>query len=459
MPTALLSWAGDIAKLEGSTLAEQIPGPLGRPRPWRSFWVRNLRPAGTLFGLFLPRLFDLLIALALLLLLSPLLLLRALAGRLQAGQALERELRIGRYRTLFEQLRFAGPLPGGGAALLINVLRGDLAFAGPRPLRPEECAALPPEAQPRFAVRPGLVSAYRVQRGTGIAHEAEHVSDVEFAYAESLKGNLGLLLRGTAVSALKGAERPAPPMLDFFGIDIVNTTMDEAVAWMLQQAGGTEAQLMAFVNPDCLNIAYTREDYRSVLQQASRVLPDGIGIHVGCRLLGTSLRANVNGTDLFPRLCAAAEAPEGPSLFLLGAQPGIAEMTARNMKARFPSLRIAGTQHGFFKDEEEEGIINRINASGAGILLVAFGAPRQELWLARNRERLKPGVIMGVGGLFDFYSGRISRAPQWLRELGLEWTWRLLQEPGRMWRRYIIGNPLFLWRVLRQARGSEGARA
>ncbi len=438
--------------MEGSTLAAQIPGPLGRLRPWRSFWVRNLRPAGALLGLALPRLFDIALSFSLLLGLSPLLLLRALAGRLQSGRVLDRQLRVGRYRTLFEQLRFSGSLPGGSAALLINVLRGDMAFAGPRPMMPRESAQLPPKALPRFEVRPGLVSAYRVRRGTGIAHEAEHVSDVEFAYAESLKGNLGLLLRGTAVGALKGADRPAPPMLDFFGIDIVNTTMEEAVAWILDRANGDTAQLMAFVNPDCLNIAYGHEEYRGVLQQASRVLPDGIGIHVGCRMLGTSLRANVNGTDLFPRLCAAAETAGGPSLFLLGAQPGVAEITARKMQERFPHLRIAGTQHGFFKPEEEDAVIERINASGAGVLLVAFGAPRQELWLARHRDRLKPGVVMGVGGLFDFYSGRISRAPQWLRELGLEWIWRLLQEPGRMWRRYIIGNPLFLWRVLRQAR-------
>ncbi|HNW79296.1 MAG TPA: WecB/TagA/CpsF family glycosyltransferase, partial [Candidatus Competibacteraceae bacterium] len=117
-----------------------------------------------------------------------------------------------------------------------------------------------------------------------------------------------------------------------------------------------------------------------------------------------------------------------------------------------PGLVIAGTQHGYFSPAEEGEIIARINASGAGVLLVAFGVPRQELWLAEHHEVLLPPVRMGVGGLFDFYSGRIPRAPLWLREIGLEWVWRLIQEPGRMWRRYILGNPLFLYRVWKQAR-------
>ena len=122
------------------------------------------------------------------------------------------------------------------------------------------------------------------------------------------------------------------------------------------------------------------------------------------------------------------------------------------MGSRYPGLRIVGARDGYFGPEEEEGVVEAINRSGARILLVAFGAPRQELWLQRWRDRLEPGVCMGVGGLFDFYSGRIPRAPAWMRELGLEWVFRLMQEPGRMWRRYVIGNPLFLSRVWRQAR-------
>ncbi len=187
-----------------------------------------------------------------------------------------------------------------------------------------------------------------------------------------------------------------------------------------------------------------------MLQRAARVLPDGIGLQIGCRMRGLALAANVNGTDLFPRLCERA-ARDGLSLFLLGARPGVAEAVADNMRRRYPELIVAGARHGYFAPSEESDLIARINASGARILLVAFGVPRQELWLAEHRDRLRPPVRMGVGGLFDFYSGRIPRAPLWLREIGLEWTWRLAQEPGRMWRRYLLGNPLFLYRVWRQA--------
>jgi N-acetylglucosaminyldiphosphoundecaprenol N-acetyl-beta-D-mannosaminyltransferase len=214
--------------------------------------------------------------------------------------------------------------------------------------------------------------------------------------------------------------------------------------------------LLAFVNPDCLNIAYVDAEYRRILLEAVRVLPDGIGIHTGCRMLGVALQANVNGTDLFPQLCERA-AQTGLGLFLRGARPGIAEAVASNMQAQFPGLCIDRVQDGYFDPAEEDAVIERINASGAAILLVAFGVPRQETWLARNHHRLKPPVRMGVGGFFDFYSGRIPRAPVWMREIGLEWTWRLMQEPGRMWRRYVIGNPLFLYRVWRQARRDDTA--
>ncbi len=438
-------------------MAMKGPGPLGRRTGLRAFWVRNFAPLQRFLAATSPRLLDWLLAVILLLTLAPFLVLRAILAYARDGRVFERKALIGRYREPFEELRFAGPAPGAALPVLFNILRGDLAFAGPRPLSEPECRELPPQGQVRFIVRPGLVSPYSLRRKIGIAHDAEYLSDSDFVYGESLRGNLGLVLRGSLAGVLEGESGAAPPMLDFFSIPIVNTTMDEAVTWMLGRVAAQHKAQIAFVNPDCLNIAYRNAEYHQVLTQATRVLPDGIGIHLGCRILGTSLLANVNGTDLFPRLCEQLAASPAGALYLLGAQPGIAELTAGNMQERYPGLRIAGVQHGFFAAEEEDAVIERINSSGADILLVAFGAPRQELWLARHRERLAPTVVMGVGGLFDFYSGRISRAPQWMREIGLEWVWRLLQEPGRMWRRYVIGNPLFLYRVWRQACGRDGS--
>ncbi|MDD5272632.1 MAG: WecB/TagA/CpsF family glycosyltransferase, partial [Methylovulum sp.] len=143
-------------------------------------------------------------------------------------------------------------------------------------------------------------------------------------------------------------------------------------------------------------------------------------------------------------------AAAGHRLFLLGGLPDVAAQAAAAMQQRFPGLAVVGVQDGFFTDSEEPQVLAKINASGADIVLVGFGVPKQELWLAHYRQQLNPIICMGIGGLFDYYSGRIPRAPVWLREMGMEWAWRLLQEPGRMWRRYLIGNPLFLYRVWRQ---------
>ncbi|MBK1643690.1 glycosyltransferase [Thiocapsa imhoffii] len=435
----------------------EIPGPLGRrQRPLRALWLRSLLPPLMVLGGLLSRFIDVMIALLLLLLLLPLLLLRGAIAHWRSGRVLEATRLVGRFRIPFMRLRFAGSAPGAELAVLLNILRGDMAIAGPRPLTEAEAEHLSVDAVVRFTVRPGVFSPYRLRRRTGIAYAPEAQVDSEYAYAQTTGGDAGLIVRSLIGEVLGGGEAPTPPMLEFFGIPIVNTTMPEAVDWIAERVRAREPALLTFVNPDCLNIAYVDAAYRQILLDAARVLPDGIGIHIGCRMLGVALQANVNGTDLFPKLCERA-AQTGFGLFLLGARPGIAEAVAANLQAQYPNLTIAGTHHGYFSPDEEGAVIEQINASGAAVLLVAFGVPRQEAWLAAHQARLHPPVRMGVGGLFDFYSGRIPRAPVWMREIGLEWVWRLLQEPGRMWRRYVIGNPLFLYRVWRQARGGGGS--
>lgn len=396
------------------------------------------------------RLIDAILAAALALGLSPLLLARALMARWATGRVFEAEPRIGLDRQPFQALRFAGPGLGASWAALFNLLRGDVAWVGPRPLAPGEAAALAPEYAPRFGLRPGVVSPFAVRRNVGIAHRDEFACEHECFFGAERPGRFGVLARYLIGRALSGdAHRPMPPTLDFFGVTLANTTMGAAIDWIVERARARRPAQIAFVNPDCLNIAYRHAAYHRVLTQAARVLPDGIGIHLGCRILGLALRENVNGTDLFPRLCERC-AGEGLSLYLLGARPGVAAAAAAEMQRRYPGLKIAGTRDGYFGAADEAQVLAGINASGADILLVALGAPRQELWLAEHAAGLAPTVRLGVGGLFDFYSGRIPRAPLWMREIGLEWTWRLIQEPGRMWRRYVIGNPLFLFRVWRQ---------
>lgn len=242
----------------------------------------------------------------------------------------------------------------------------------------------------------------------------------------------------------------APPArLRILDVEIDNWTMEQALASVVDAASGSTPRTFFFVNAHCLNIAHRRPDFRRALAGATAVFGDGVGVRMAGRLLRQPVRDNVNGTDLFPLLCAEAQRRD-LSLFLLGAQPGVAEEAARRAVERWPGLRIAGTLHGFFAPDEEHRIRERIAASGAHILLVALGVPAQELWLERHRESLGVGACLGVGGLFDFYSGRIRRAPPWMRRAGLEWCWRMLQEPGRLAGRYLAGNPIFLLRVLMQ---------
>ncbi len=439
------------------TKSIEIPGPLGTRGHRRRFsgLRRLLHTILLVTGEAVSRLLDVLVSGTLLLVLAPLWIIRALISKFQAGILLTRTPRLGRFRMPFDVLGFAGRGPLRALPIWLNILRGDMAIIGPRALTPEEGAAVPVRDQARFSVRPGLLSPYRLRSRVGIAHQQESELDRDLVYGQSMGGDLGLAAR-SLVAGVLGSKAPteAPPLLNFFGIPVINTTMAEAVGWILSQASAGGRHSLAFVNPDCLNIAWHNEGYKQVLLDADRVLPDGIGIHIGCRMLGTALRENVNGTDLFPLLCEAAS-QTGLSIFLLGARPGIAEATANNMMQRFPELRIAGARDGYFTTEDEPAVVAEINDSGAAILLVAFGVPRQELWIASRRNELKTPVCLGVGGLFDFYSGRIARAPVWMREIGLEWVWRMLQEPKRMWRRYIIGNPLFLSRVWRQMRHPE----
>jgi N-acetylglucosaminyldiphosphoundecaprenol N-acetyl-beta-D-mannosaminyltransferase len=224
--------------------------------------------------------------------------------------------------------------------------------------------------------------------------------------------------------------------------------MDEVLDLLAIALHRGQQTRVAFVNPECVNRAQRDPIYRAVLARFDWVLTDGIGMVLAGRLLGQRVRQNVNGTDLFPRLCELL-GRSGHSLYLLGGRPGVAEGVVDWIGRHHPRVRVAGVHHGYFSAAEAPAVIRGIRASGAAVLLVGLGVPRQERWIAAHSRACGAVVTMGVGGLFDFYSGRIPRAPQWLREVGGEWAYRLVQEPGRLWRRYLLGNAQFLLRVAR----------
>ena len=245
------------------------------------------------------------------------------------------------------------------------------------------------------------------------------------------------------------ARRSTLPRIKLFDIEIDNVTLDEAVATIIDRLDGDAPAQVSFVNADCVNVACRNPEYLGALQGSDLVFADGIGVRMAGDLLGQPVRDNVNGTDLFPRLAAALEGTD-KRIYLLGGRPGVAEGVVRWLARNYPGVELAGWRHGYFSVAEEAEVLEDIRRSGADLVLVAFGAPRQDVWIRRNLNKLGAKVAIGVGGLLDFFSGRIPRAPRWIRKLGMEWCYRLYQEPQRLWRRYLVGNTVFLARLAQQ---------
>ena len=225
--------------------------------------------------------------------------------------------------------------------------------------------------------------------------------------------------------------------------------MAEAVRRIVERAasGGPAVHV---VTPNAHHVALLQdlESFRVVYRSAWLSLTDGMSLVWASRLLGTPLPEKVSGIDLFQEVCAAV-AGTGLRIFLLGGRPGAAEEAVRVMEARHPGLKLAGTHcppEGFEQDpHESERAISAVRDAAPHILFVALGAPKQELWMYENRERLGVPVSLGVGATFDFVAGMIRRAPRWMQESGLEWVYRATTEPRRLGKRYMVTTPRFIW--------------
>jgi N-acetylglucosaminyldiphosphoundecaprenol N-acetyl-beta-D-mannosaminyltransferase len=198
------------------------------------------------------------------------------------------------------------------------------------------------------------------------------------------------------------------------------------------------------VNPEFVMIARKNAEFRRIINGAALALPDGVGVCWASRWLGQPLPQRVPGVDLVVRLAALAAAKRY-RLYLLGAMPGVAERAASVLLAHYPDLQVVGTFAGSPRPEHEQDIIARVRAARPDILLVAYGAPAQDFWIDRNKERLGVPVCIGVGGSFDYIAGVRPLAPGCLRQLGLEWLFRLITQPWR-WRR-MLALPRFVWLV------------
>jgi N-acetylglucosaminyldiphosphoundecaprenol N-acetyl-beta-D-mannosaminyltransferase len=237
--------------------------------------------------------------------------------------------------------------------------------------------------------------------------------------------------------------------VDVAGIPVANLTQQETLECIEGMISDGRPHFAAVVN--AAKIVAAQADYilRNELQSADLVTADGMSVVWAARLLGHRLKERVTGIDLLELLVRRA-AERGDPVYFLGAKHDSVRSLIERFAAEFPSLRVAGWRDGYFTEAENDAVVEDIRRSNARLLFVALGSPAQEHWIASNVERSGVCFAMGVGGSFDHLSGRIPRAPRWMQRAGLEWLHRLVREPGRLWRRYLIGNTRFVLIVARQ---------
>lgn len=373
-----------------------------------------------------------------------------LAVRLALGARLVRHARVGQGGRPFSELALEPARWTARWPALLNIVAGDMALVGPRARDPGELDRGDPRTGALLSVAPGLVGTWWIHRQRGLDHGSEIEADLADVRQRGPRYDAGVLAR--ALAAATAGDPGTAGELRVLGVRCDAVSMEDALERIAGFAGGVTPRQVCFANADCLNLACRHPDYRAALASAPLVLPDGTGVRLASRLAGRPIRWDVNGTDLFPHLCRRLAA-DGRRVFLLGAKPGVADGVRSWIAQHHPGLEVAGVEHGYFTPGEEPAVIERIRASRADVLLVAFGAPRQDVWIHEHLHELGVRVALGVGGLFDFYSFSLPRAPLWMREAGLEWSFRLWQEPGRLWRRYLIGNFTFLTRAVLEAGG------
>ena len=236
-----------------------------------------------------------------------------------------------------------------------------------------------------------------------------------------------------------------------------NTTIKEAGLFAAdlarQRPRLSTPALMTSVNAQAVLIAEESKRFAEILNGSALSIADGMSIVIASRLLGTPLHERVAGVDLVEELCKLC-ALEGLSVYFVGGRPGAASLTAEILVRRYPGLNVAGIDcppYGFeIVSNENEKVLQRIRTAAPDLLFVALGTPKQEYWTAHNLSELKVAVAIPVGAAFEMIAGLVPRAPRWLQSIGMEWLFRLVLEPRRLWRRYLIGNPRFIRLLARQ---------
>jgi N-acetylglucosaminyldiphosphoundecaprenol N-acetyl-beta-D-mannosaminyltransferase len=250
-----------------------------------------------------------------------------------------------------------------------------------------------------------------------------------------------------------GSREKTTLKVDICGIPVDRVTMDCAVQKIGRLVARGRPSLVVTPNVDHIVRLQTDREFLRAYQAADLVLADGMPLLWAARFLGTTLPERVTGSDLFPAVCREA-ARAGHTVFLLGGRPGAASETAARIRRAFKGIRFCGTYcppFGFELDSaENKKCIRMIRNAAPDILFVALGTPKQEKWMNAHFHELHVPVCVGVGATFDFIAGMVRRAPRWMQAHGLEWLWRLMEEPLRLWRRYLVDDMRFFRLVLRQ---------
>ncbi|MDM8516630.1 WecB/TagA/CpsF family glycosyltransferase [Desulfobacterales bacterium HSG16] len=215
--------------------------------------------------------------------------------------------------------------------------------------------------------------------------------------------------------------------------------------------GGGRQHLVTYVNCHTMNSATDDPVLKKAYSKSAITYCDGAGVVIGAKILGRHLPERMTSATFIHDFCKKWQ-DEGIRIFFLGGLPKVAQKACEHLKQLYPKLEIAGFHHGYFQKNgtEEEAVISMISKARPHILFIGFGTPLQEYWAIRNEERLNANVIWPIGALVDYLSGQVSRCPEWMANHSLEWLFRFMIEPRRMFKRYIIGNPLFIYRILRE---------
>jgi len=250
--------------------------------------------------------------------------------------------------------------------------------------------------------------------------------------------------------------QPKTPSFTVLGVRVDAVQIPDVVARMEHWIGQRDAcRYIAVTDMHSLMQAQHAASFKEILANADLTVPDGFPLVWLGRRKGFALRRRVYGPELMDRFCTETVA-RGYRHYLYGGAPGVAKDLANRLKARLPALQIAGSYCPPFRpltQEEDDEAVSRINETRPDIVWVGLGAPKQERWMAEHQGRLSASVLVGVGAAFDFHTGRIAQAPEWMREHGLEWLFRLSREPARLWRRYLLYGTEFIALVLLESLG------